>query len=106
MSTFFHPGARENRMNLKSFQPNRLRQLDPPGFGHGSKPGYRGTCGTEFFESVHHIVSSAVEPARLISPGWQLAGTRIDTRYQIAQAGPTRAGACDTASTSCCARKR
>jgi hypothetical protein len=41
---------------------------------------------------VHHIVSSAVEPARLIRPGCHLLATRIDTRDEIAKAGPPRAG--------------
>jgi hypothetical protein len=44
------------------------------------------------FYTVHPIVSSPVEPARLISPGCHQAGTRSGTRYQIAQAGPPRAG--------------
>jgi hypothetical protein len=41
---------------------------------------------------VHNIVSSVVEPTRLISPGCNLAGTRIGIRHEIAQAEPPRAG--------------
>jgi hypothetical protein len=59
---------------------------------HGSKRGNRGEVRNGVFYTVHHIVSSPVEPARLISPSCHRAGTRPGTRHQIAQAGPPRAG--------------
>jgi len=47
--------------------------------GRGSKPGNRDVRNRVFY-TVHNIVSSTVEPARAISRGCHLAGTRIGTR--------------------------
>jgi hypothetical protein len=51
--------------------------------------------------TVHHIVHSAVEPARAISRGCDLAGVRIGAHDEIFQAGHPVLVGVDTASTYC-----
>jgi len=53
---------------------------------------------------MRNIVSSAVEPARVIGRGCHLAGTRIGIRDAIFRAGRPVLVGVDTASTSCCVR--
>jgi hypothetical protein len=51
--------------------------------------------------TVHNIVSSAVEPARVISCGYDLGGVRIGAHDEIFQAGQPVLVGVDTASTYC-----
>jgi hypothetical protein len=51
--------------------------------------------------TVHNIVSSAVEPARVINCGYDLGGVRIGAHDEIFQAGQPVLVGVDTASTFC-----
>jgi hypothetical protein len=64
----------------------------------------QGDARSGVFSTVRHIISSAVEPARVIYRGGHLVGAPMGLLDEIFQAGrPVRVGL-DTASTDCCVR--